>query len=200
MRQNREASMVKQGKVVILGGTPRSGKTTLAVMLARHGFSKWSFDIINEAIEKGLPEVSIEDNHDQESCAKKLYLFFETIVGGAIDDARRYGLNTVIDMYDYTPEYVSRLPYQADLNVYFLAYPDFGVDLVRHNIRHFAQPEDWIAQVDEDYLTVVAERCDRVNQKLVRQCAEYSFRLINTGAGDDRDRVLENLYREITRD
>lgn len=190
--------MTKNGKVVILGGTPRSGKTTLALMLARRGFSKLSFDIINEAIEKGLPEVVIEDNHDQESCAKKLYPFFETIVSGVVDDARRFGLNTVIDMYDYTPEYVSRLPVLADLEVYFLAYPDFDVAEIRSNIRHFAQPEDWIAQVDEDYLTVVAERCDRVNQKLVRQCAEYSFRLVNTGAGDDRERVLADLCREIT--
>ena len=190
--------MVKKGKVIILGGTPRSGKTTLAVMLARNGYSKWSFDIINEAIEKGLPEVSIEDNHDQESCAKKLYPFFVTVVGGAVEDARRFGLNTVIDMYDYTPEYVSRLPDLTEIDVYFLAYPDFSVDEIRTNIRHFAQPEDWIAQVDEDYLTVVAERCFQVNKKLVRQCAEYGFRLINTGAGDDRERTLANLFREIT--
>lgn len=192
--------MVKKGKVVILGGTPRSGKTTLAVMLARNGFSKWSFDIINEAIEKGLPEVSIEDNHDQESCAKKLYPFFETVVGGAVEDARRFGLNTVIDMYDYTPECVSRLSDLTEIDVYFLAYPDFSIDEIRTNIRHFAQPEDWIAQVDEDYLTVVAERCDRVNQKLVRQCAEYGFKLVNTGAGDDREHALANLFHEITRD
>jgi hypothetical protein len=189
--------MTNKGKVVILGGTPRSGKTTLALMLARRGFSKLSFDIFNEAIEKGLPEVVIEDNHDQESCARKLYPFFETIVGGAVDEARRFGLNTVIDMYDYTPEYVSRLPYLADVDVFFLAYPDFDVAEIRTNIRQYAQPEDWIAQVDEEYLTVVAERCDRVNQKLVRQCAEYGFRLVNTGAGGDRDRVLDQLCREI---
>jgi hypothetical protein len=189
--------MTNKGKVVILGGTPRSGKTTLALMLARRGFSKLSFDIFNEAIEKGLPEVVIEDYHDQESCARKLYPFFETIVGGAVDEARRFGLNTVIDMYDYTPEYVSRLPYLADVDVFFLAYPDFDVAEIRTNIRQYAQPEDWIAQVDEEYLTVVADRCDRVNQKLVKQCAEYGFRLVNTGAGGDRDRVLDQLYREI---
>lgn len=197
MTERRERVELK-GKVVIIGGTPRSGKTTLSVMLAKSGFSRISFDTINEAIEKGLPEVVIKDNHNQECCAEKLYLFFETMVGGAVSDACRYGLNTVIDMYDYTPAYVRQLPCTENVDVYFLGYPDFGTADIKYNIKHYAQPEDWIAQVDDEYLAEVAERCDRVNQKLVRQCQKYGFRFVNTGAGDDRNRILQSLYSEIT--
>lgn len=102
---------MKQGKVVILGGTPRSGKTTLAIQLTRHGFSKISFDYLSDALQKGFPEIVIDDWTDQETCAKKKLTFFESIVESAINDAKIYGLNTVIDMYDFTPEYVSKLPF-----------------------------------------------------------------------------------------
>jgi hypothetical protein len=189
-----------KGKTIILGGTPRSGKTTLAVLLAKSGFSKISFDHINESIEKGLPEVVIEDSHNQECSAKKLYRFFETMVGCAVTDDEIYGINTVIDMYDFTPEYVSKLPYQESIKVFFLSYPDFTADVIKNNIKHYAQPTDWIAQVDDDYLMEVAERCDLVNQKLVRQCKEFGYELVNTGAGEDRDRVLQSLYQRIIYD
>jgi hypothetical protein len=166
-------------------------------MLAKNGFSKLSFDHIGESIGKGLPEVIIENEHDQECCARKLYKFFETMVGGALSDAEQYGINTVIDMYDFTPEYVSKLPSRELFDAYFLGYPDFSADEIEYNIRHFAQPTDWIAQVNEEYLKEVAQRCYQVNLKLVKQCAEYGYELINTGAGETRDIVLNTLYQRI---
>lgn len=188
---------MNQGKVVILGGTPRSGKTSLAVMLARHGFSKLSFDHIGEALHEGLPEVVIDRPHDQECSAEKLYRFFETLVGCAVSDARIYGLSTVIDMYDFTPEYVSKLPGMENLQVFFLGYPGFTVEEIAHNIRHYAEPTDWIAQVDEDYALEVAERCHAVNEKLVRQCRQYGYEFVDTGAGAKRGEVLGGLFNRI---
>ncbi len=190
---------MEQGKVIILGGTPRAGKTTLAVELARHGFSRISFDHLSDAIRRGFPEVIIREWTSQEECAQRMYGFFESIVESAVDDAQIYGLNTVIDMYDYTPEYVSRLPCQEGIEVYFLAYPGLSVEQIRHNIRFYAQPTDWIAQVDEEYLQVVAQRCNHVNEKLVKQCGEYGYEIINTGAGDERGRALQKLFDKITR-
>ena len=186
-----------QGKVVILGGTPRSGKTTLANMLAKSGFSKISFDYLSEALQKGFFEIVINDWTSQQECAAKKYKFFESIVETAVADAKVYGLNTVIDMYDFTPEYIQKLPCLADINVYFLAYPGFSVEQIRHNIRYYAQPSDWIAQVDDEYLTVVAQRCHDVNKNLVHQCEKYNCKLINTQAGDGRLLALTKLYDEI---
>jgi predicted ATPase len=188
---------MKQGKVIILGGTPRAGKTTLAVQLAHHGFSKISFDQLSDPLRAGFPEIVIDDWTDQETCAKKLYAYFESIVESAVNDAKIYGLNTVIDMYDYTPEYVSKLPFQKDIEVYYLAYPGLLVNEIRHNIKFYAEPTDWIAGVDDEYLTVVAQRCLQVNEKLVRQCKEYGYELVNTGAGDERKQALDELSRRI---
>jgi predicted ATPase len=186
-----------KGQVIILGGTPRAGKTMLAVRLARRGFSKISFDHLAEALQKGFPEIVIEDQYDQEICAKRNYAFFESIVESAVNDARIYGISTVIDMYDFTPEYVRKLPCQNDIGVYFLAYPGLSVDEIRHNIRVYAEPTDWIAQVDDDYLTVVAQRCFQVNEKLVRQCVEYGYELVDMGFGNRRMQAIDELSGRI---
>ena len=190
--------LMQQGKVVILGGAPRAGKTTLAIQLARHRFNKISFDYLSDALQKGFPEIIIKDWTDQETCAKKIFSFFESIVESAINDAKIYGLNTVIDMYDFTPEYVSKLPFQKDIEVYFLAYPGLSVVDIRHNIKFFAEPTDWVAQVDDDYLTVVAQRCFQVNEKLVRQCEKFGYELVDTGSGSKRGEVLGALQSKIT--
>lgn len=180
-----------------MGGTPRSGKTTLAVMLAKHGFTKLSFDHIGEAVHDGFPEVVIEQPHDQECSAQKMYRFFETMVRCAVSDAHIYKLSTVIDMYDFTPEYVDRLPDKESLQVFFLGYPGFTVDEIAFNIRHYAEPTDWIAQVDEAYAMEVAARCHAVNDRLVRQCEQYGYEFINTGAGERRREVLNSLFDRI---
>lgn len=189
--------MEKQGKVILLGGTPRAGKTTLAARLTAHGFSKYSLDTLTDAITGGLPEVSLPGGHDQERSAEKLFAFFRILVEGAVSDAKHYGIHTVFDMYDFTPEYVRRLPFEKELEVYFLGYPRFSAEEIRFNIRHYAAPDDWIAQVSEEYLTEVALRCERINRKLTEQCARYGYELIDTGAGEERDRALGRLLDRI---
>jgi len=117
-----------------------------------------------------------------------------------LSDARTYGINTVIDMYDFTPEYVNKLPFQDDIKAYFLAYPNLSVEEIQYNIRFYAEPTDWIAQVDDEYLAVVARRCHDVNEKLVYQCKEYGYELIHTGAGEDRAKILHAFINRILSD
>jgi len=186
-----------KGKVIIIGGTPRAGKTTLANRLAKNGFSKISFDLVSDALQKGFPNL-IDNWVSQQECAQKKYLFFEGLVEGAVNDAKIYGLNTVFDVYDFTPEYVSRLPFQNDIAVFYLGYLGFSADEIRHNIRFYAEPTDWIAQVDEDYLTEVAQRCYSFNEILLMQCKEYNYEFVDTKAGADREKVLNELFLTIT--
>ena len=42
------------GKVVVLGGNARSGKSTLSYMLVKNGFSRISFDNIHEITRNSL--------------------------------------------------------------------------------------------------------------------------------------------------
>lgn len=182
------------GKVVILGGNARSGKSTLAYKLINKGFSRISFDNINEAIEEGL-KISIDN------ISKDLqFAFFEIIVNKSIEEAKIEDVNTVIDMYDFLPEDINKLENKDNVDVYFLAYPNCNLEEIKYNVIHYAKPTDWISQVDEEYLNLCVKRfCER-NEILVKECKKYEMNLIDTMAGEDRDKVLNELLLKIVND
>ena len=188
--------MNKQGKVIILAGTPRSGKTTLSLRLSRNGFNRVSFDHLGNALKTAFPAM-IPDSHDQDIRSACLFEFFQSLVISAYEDAAHYGVNTVFDVYDFTPEYIRKLPHQEMLDVYFLGYPDNNVHEIEHNIVYYAQPTDWITQVNDEYLKEVAARCYKVNQTLMNQCVQYGYPFINTKSGAERDKILEELYNAV---
>lgn len=179
------------GKVVILGGNARSGKTTLAKKLAKNGFNRISFDTLNSALGKGL-NMDLSNNP-----AETLYEFFKTIVNASIDEAKVDGVNTVIDMYDFTPKYLVELANSNDIEIYFLAYPNCNQEEIAFNIKHYAKPTDWIAQVNDTYFQECVERFHIRNTLIQEECEKFGFELIDTSCGEQRYIVLDNLFDRI---
>lgn len=178
-------------KVVILGGNARSGKSTLSYRLTKNGFSRISFDNIFEAIKNGL-KIEVD------KLSKDLqFAFFENVVNKAIEEAECENVNTVIDMYDFLPEDIFHLKNKDKVDVYFLAYPNCSIDEIRYNVIHFSKPTDWIAQVNEEYLESCVKRFDERNKLLVHECKKYEMNLIDTRDGEERDIVLDKLFKHI---
>ena len=190
--------MASKGKVIILGGCPRAGKTTLSVKLVKsgRGFSKHSLDFLSGGLSK-LPEIVMNDWLDRAEVAAKLFEFVKSLLWDLVGDAQIYGISSVFDQYDFTPEDIENLAFKDKLDVYFLGFPDIPVEEIKYNIKHYAQPTDWIAGVDEDYLGVVSKRIYDYNILLKKQCGKYGYRFVNTGAGEERNIVLDALYNEI---
>ena len=186
--------------VVIIGGTPRAGKTTLSLMLGKQGYNIISFDRLSQALENGFPQCGIENWNDHEECAKAKFGFFEAIVNGAIDDGEFYGMKTVIDMYDFTPEYIERLKNKEKIDALFLCYSGQTKEEIAYNIRHYAKPFEWIAQVSEEYLQEVAQRCHDFNELIVRKCAEYRYRCFDMSCGARRGEALEEVAKFVMRE
>ncbi len=179
------------GKVVVLGGNARSGKTTLAYKLQQQGFNRISFDLLNIYIKDGL-KVDF-DELDQET----KFNFFETVVTEAINESENENINIVIDMYNYLPRDINNLKNKDKIEVYFLAYPNCSKEEIKFNVVHYAKPTDWIAQVNEDYLDECTERFVKRNQLLVKECEDYNMNLIDTKSGDDRNIILDDLFKII---
>jgi len=179
------------GKVVILGGNARSGKSTLAYKLISKGFSRISFDNINNAIEEGL-QISLNDiSHDLQ------FAFFENIVNKSIEEAEIENVNTVIDMYDFLPEDINKLKNRDKVEVYFLAYPNCTLEEIKFNVIHYAKQTDWISQVNKGYLNSCVKRFYERNKMLVKECNKYKMPLIDTMDGEDRNKILNDLLFRI---
>ncbi|MCL2774237.1 MAG: hypothetical protein FWD71_12925 [Oscillospiraceae bacterium] len=172
----------KKGKVLIIGGCPRAGKTTLAVKLVKSGkgFSKTSGD--------HLGDVFLSDSER-----------VKTLVESLLEDAEVYRINAVFDYYpdNFTLDDIEKLPFKNKLDMYFLGFPDISVEEIKYNIKHYAKPTDWIYGVEEDYLEVVAKRIYNFNIKLKKYCEKYNYRFINTGVGEEKVVILNSLYDEI---
>ncbi len=181
------------GKVIILGGNARSGKSTLAFKLVKHGFSRISLDNIQQFIEDGL---KIEfDKLDYDT---KLN-FFKNIVDKSLEECETENTNIVIDMYDYLPSDLVKIENIRKTEVYFFAYPNCSKEEIKYNVVHYAKPTDWIAQVNQTYLDECVERFYKRNEILVKECHDYNFKLIDTKSGDERDYVLNRLVLEISK-
>lgn len=178
-------------KVVVLGGNARSGKSTLSFKLVNHGFSRISFDNLYDAI-----ETAFNLNMDEVEEKTKFNLF-ENIVNKSLDEAKNENTNIVIDMYDFLPEDINKLERKNELEVYFLAYPNCSEEEIKYNVKHYAKPTDWIAQVNEEYLSSCAKRFFDRNKLLVDECNKYNMELINTGSGEERQKSLNNLLNKI---
>ena len=179
------------GKVIILGGNARSGKTTLAYKLQKKGFNRISFDLLNTYIEKGL-KINFNDLEED----KKIE-FFETVVNEAITEADNEDINIVIDMYDYLPCDINKLTQKSRIEVYFLAYPNCSKEDIKYNVIHYAKSTDWIAQVNEQYLDECVTRFYERNKLLVDECSKYNYELIDTKSGKEREIVISKLFDRI---
>jgi len=171
----------KSGKVILISGCPRAGKTTLSVKLVKSGlgFSKISLDHLAD--------------HSVES--------IKTLLENLKEEAEVYGINSVFDYYpdSFTLDEIEKLPFRDKLEMYFLGFPDIPIEEIKYNIRYYAKPTDWIYMYDfgDDYLETVAKRIYDFNIKLKSDCKKYNYKFINTGIGEDRNIVLNSLYDEI---
>ena len=172
----------KQGKVIIIGGCPRAGKTTLSVKLVKSGlgFSKISGDPLGDDFLSNSEQV-------------------KTLLGSLLEDAGAYGINSVFDYYpdNFTLDDIEKLPFKDYLDMYFLGFPDISAEEIKYNIKHYAEPTDWIYGCGDDYIEKVAKRIYDFNIKLKQDCEKYKYRFVNTGVGEERNIILDSLYKEI---
>ena len=185
--------MEKKGKVIMLGGCPRTGKTTLSVKLVKSGkgFSKISGDYLGEAVAAGL--------HEHERISVNKFEFIKLILEKLLHDAEVYGINSIFDYcsYDCTPEDIEKLSFKDNLEIYFLGFSNIPVSEIRYNIKHYASYADWISHVGDDYIAEVAEKIYAHNIILRNQCDKYGYKFVNTGVGAEREIILNSLYDEI---
>lgn len=180
------------GKLIILGGNARSGKSTLAFKLIKKGYSRISLDNLQCYLEEGL-NINFEELSDE----LKLQ-YFKTIVAKALEESKTEDINIVIDMYDYLPHDLESIPNIDKKNIWFLIYPNCTKEEIKYNVIHYAKESDWIIKVNEKYLDECANRFYVRNKVILGECKKYNYQYVDTSSGKKRELVLEELLRKIT--
>lgn len=184
---------MKKGKVVLIGGSKRAGKTTLAMMLHKiAGFNYLNFDHLEDAIDTGINKIDGWNDEDY------FIEFLEQMINYSLEDAENYGINTVLDTYMYNPELLAKLKNKDKIEIYYLACLDCSKEELRVNLKKYSEPYDWPSYCTKEQFENNIEDILARNELLKEECPKYNMELINTSHGEERNRILNELLDKIT--
>jgi deoxyadenosine/deoxycytidine kinase len=176
---------MKKGKVVIISGNKRAGKTTLSIKLHKeYGFNFHNFDSLADSIE------SVHDNLEGDPYYVKL---LEEMVGFALDFAENYGVDSVFEFIDFNPDLLANFKYLDKVEIYYLANLDATIDNIREDMVKYSKPFDWPLTCSQEDIERNVKFILNRNKELSVECQKYGFVLVNTGRGEDREKVLNEL-------
>ena len=181
---------MKKGKVVIIAGNKRAGKTTLTMMLHdKYNHNYYNFDMLLDSMEKSFPALN-DGNED------KYITLLNEMVKRSLDDANNYGVSTVYE-YIFTPEQLNKFKYKDQVQIYFLANLDITEDNIREDMKKYSKTFDWPSYVSEEDIERNVKEIINKNEQLKIECPKYKFELINTSRGNNRNIVLSELANRI---
>lgn len=179
-----------EGKVIIIGGNKRAGKTTLSLKLQQeHHFNYYNFDMLLDSLEESLP--ILNDKND-----KKYIKLLESMVKRSLLDAKNYGINTVYE-YIFTPEELADFPYRDNVQIIFLSNLDANIDNIASDLKTYSKEYDWPSYVSSEDINRNIKWILNKNEELLSKCQKYGFPLINTSRGENRDTIIEKTIMDL---
>ncbi len=181
---------MNKGKVILISGNKRAGKTTLSVKLQKEaGYNYYSFDNIMDATEEVFDVNCVDEKHYMK--------FLEEYVEFCLKQAENYGINSVIDTIYYMPKDLIDFKYIKDIDVYYLSNMDATEENIREDFKKYSAPYDWPSYVSEEDIERNVNFLLKQNELLKEECGKYGYRLINTSREENRNKIINSLFNEI---
>lgn len=184
-------------KNIIIGGTVRSGKTTLANLLReKFGYSKVESDTIVNAFDKVYPEFGI--THRNPDLAREKYQpFLFEILNGFCRDLKYGGNITVFPGAQFLPVNLSTYSKMNKYIVVFLGVNANTPEELLTKIREQDTENDWTLKKDDEWMLRFCKNIIEESEKLKADCETYGFYYFNTF--NDRPKVLCQICDLIQR-
>ena len=170
-------------KNVLIGGVPRSGKSTLAkLLLQHHGLSVLRGDWIMSRLVRTHPEVGISPkpaSHEQTVAERTPYLLALFRKLTRYDD-----IPYVLDSALFSPRFV--IEYAKDLSdsctMVFVGYPEADLATKLAEIKDYAERSDQCLshEIEVEALTAWVETWIRESREMRQQCLEHGFLFVDT--------------------
>lgn len=181
---------MKTGKVIIIGGNKRAGKTTLSLNLHKnYQFNYYNFDMLLDSLEESIP--ILNDKNDS-----KYITLLESMVKRSLLDAKNYGINSVYE-YIFTPKELANFKYRNDVQIIFLANLDANIANIESDLKTYSKSYDWPSFVSDEDIKRNIKWILEQNEELLTECKEYHFNLINTSRGQKRDKIINNIIDNL---
>lgn len=182
--------MKKKGKVIVVCGNKRAGKTTLCVKLQKeYNFNYINFDELLDSLEETFPML---DDHNDSKYIKLL----ENLVKRALEDANNYGVSTCYD-YVFSPSELKDFKYRNDIKIIFLANLDANNSNILEDMKKYSKSFDWPSYASKEDIDRNTKSILEYNKELKVDSKKYNFKLYNTSRGAKRKENIENIVKDI---
>ena len=184
-------------KNIIIFGTSRSGKTTLAEMINKKLlYSLFSIDSLVTAFQEAFPELEINHSNRDGSVVKNLNKFLWSYINTASSRSkRRRNINFVFegsyfDINDFmNPYYKNKFVIIILLCLYDSPAKYFEV------IKKNDTVNDWTSKLNDDQLMEYAVNLYHDNLRLKEMCEAHALQYYNTAV--QRKHVLNNIIIKL---
>ena len=177
------------GKLVIIAGNRRAGKTTTCNRLAKDGYIYLKFDYLLDAFDNHLDDLSIFDKNERH---QQEFEFFNNLVNRYYEDVQNYNQNVVFDIYDFLPFEMLDLDKINDVYIYYLIYPDATVSQIIDCLGKYGDEFEWNKK-----LSIQAKDIFTRNNLIKDECEKNNITYFDVSILDNRIKQLDKLYNEI---
>ena len=188
---------MKLKKNIIIFGTSRSGKTTLAIKLSKKiGYSVIMTDPLVTAFEQSFPQLNINhSNHDGQS-VKNIQDFLMSYLKSSSGSSKlRRGLN-----YIYEGAYFDLDALQSEkiLERYIIIYlccPLESSDDYYKMLKTFDKDTDWTYHVSDEELKKYCDILKESNDYFLNEFKSRGLKFYDTTV--NRDKILEDIVKDL---
>ena len=180
---------------VIIFGEPRSGKSTLANMIAdKFGYHIIHVDAIRGAFQKIYPELGIAPDKAMKNERFQLFLQ-EYLKKNTEEERNKYG--HVLEGCETSVEDCDRLFNDGENIIYYLAPVAISSEEFFNNIRAYDTENDWSYDRSDVALMEDVGNMIKRGKELKEACLKHKIKFVDTS--HDRQENLNKILEEIAR-
>lgn len=185
-------------KNIIIGGTVRAGKSTLANKIRKElKFSLCESDTIVNAFDKVFPELGIVHSRPEEAREKYKPFLFE-ILNGFNKGIKYQNSPTVFPGSQFLPKHINEYPKKDKFIIIFLGMNDVAPEVLMNKMRELDSPNDWTYSESDEKLLKHCEKIVKESSVLEEECQKYGFYYFNTF--DNREKVFDEIIEIIKKE
>ena len=181
-------------KSLLILGTPRSGKTTLAEMIAdRYGFSFKSTDALVQTFREVLPELEmhLEPNKSESKLAPFLFKYMYWTAAKPAFGNRNY----VFEGCHISPKTANQMIDKNLYNLVVLGCPSLTPEQFVQEIKSNDKPYDWTYKKSDEELYQMGQDYINSGKQAESECKELGIKFIDTSF--DRESKLKEFVDSL---
>lgn len=165
-------------KNIFIGGTAKSGKSTLSKKLCEKGnYNHIPLDYFASSFKHNFPELGISSNviiNDESS--KKLSLFLKRVIEIINNSDELF----IIDSAHILPSDIINYLDRNKWEVYYLGYPETSANEKIKQIRKYESISDWTYNKTDKELYEIFDKLIDLSKKIKDECETNNIEFIDT--------------------